>query len=237
MKDSDDQENVQTRRVIRTINHASYDDWSLEADIALLELDSPITMYDSLSEFDTPSGFESVAGELVTVSGWGTIEEGGYSSDVALTVKVPIVLNSVCDSLSAYYGQIMDGMMCAGAEGLDSCQGDSGGPLFKERGPGDFVLTGVVSWGAGCGGAGAPGVYTRASYYKDWICERATTSAMCGPQPPRPPSPPPRPPSPPPSPRPAGTCTNSCSWANDGDCDDGGDGSDGSCLGPSNLEV
>merc|ERR1712224_198926 len=62
------------------------------------------------------------------------------------------------------------GMMCAYSEGKDSCGGDSGGPLLIEgSSPSTDELVGIVSWGISCADQDYPGVYTRISYYYDWI--------------------------------------------------------------------
>lgn len=54
--------------------------------------------------------------------------------------------------------------------GRDSCQGDSGGPLTRNNGSGSRLLVGIVSNGYGCA-AGRPGLYTRVSYYEEWIAQ------------------------------------------------------------------
>jgi secreted trypsin-like serine protease len=62
-------------------------------------------------------------------------------------------------------------MFCAGDMengGVDTCLGDSGGPVIINDGP--ATLVGITSWGvSGCGEPGSPGVYTRVSFFLDWI--------------------------------------------------------------------
>merc|ERR1719337_693118 len=89
-------------------------------------------------------------------------------------------------------------MICAGDTadgGEDACQGDSGGPLFGIDADGNYVLTGIVSWGYGCADRNFPGVYARVSYAREWICGKS--GVACPSSVPRPPSasPPPPPPS------------------------------------------
>lgn len=50
-------------------------------------------------------------------------------------------------------------------------QGDSGGPLQITTSSNEciFHIIGITSFGKGCGGANAPGVYTRVSSFVDWI--------------------------------------------------------------------
>ncbi|CAF2962673.1 unnamed protein product [Rotaria sp. Silwood2] len=53
---------------------------------------------------------------------------------------------------------------------LDTCQGDSGGPLMRfESAQRQWVLTGVTSFGKGCGDPRYAGVYTRVAVYTDWL--------------------------------------------------------------------
>lgn len=49
--------------------------------------------------------------------------------------------------------------------GLSACSGDSGGPLAQSG-----TVVGIVSWGfTPCGTVGAASVYTKVSYFVDWI--------------------------------------------------------------------
>ena len=62
-------------------------------------------------------------------------------------------------------------MICAGywTGVTDTCVGDSGGPLVCIDEKLQPHVAGIISWGKGCGRAHYPGVYTRVSYYLDWI--------------------------------------------------------------------
>lgn len=59
--------------------------------------------------------------------------------------------------------QITRNMFCAGSDdGVDTCLGDSGGPLVcNDPFTGHWEISGVTSWGRGCGVEKFPGVYTK----------------------------------------------------------------------------
>ncbi|MES2857581.1 MAG: serine protease [Pseudomonadota bacterium] len=129
------------------------------------------------------------AGEALRVTGWGWMGQRNERDTVSRLDSAQrlqrnpadlqqLTLNYLPDAqcaseYGAFYGP---GALCAGTlaadgrieAGKDSCQGDSGGPLTREEDGGKRSLVGVVSGGKGCG-AGKPAVYTRVSYYLDWI--------------------------------------------------------------------
>jgi|ERR1711915_193623 len=157
------QEDIAVKTVVQ---HEMYDDYTLENDICLLELESPATMSDTVGTIALPSDQEDYeAGTMCTVTGWGAVSEGGHLANKLQKVDVPVVSDADCRSA---YGQedVTDSMICAGLDegGKDSCQGDSGGPFMCGK-----QLSGVVSWGYGCAQPGFPGVYTQTSYFIDWL--------------------------------------------------------------------
>ncbi|XP_020713711.1 trypsin alpha-3-like [Ceratitis capitata] len=147
------------------IQHEKYNATTANYDIALIKLKvrlqfsekvKPITLAESTPE----------TGSLAIVTGWGTTSEGGVlPAPILQEVTVILVDKDVCRQQYAPYDKT-DQMLCAGVPegGKDACQGDSGGPLVV-----DGKLTGIVSWGIGCGQPKYPGVYCNVSWFRTWV--------------------------------------------------------------------
>ncbi|MEW6400737.1 MAG: serine protease, partial [Chloroflexota bacterium] len=177
----------QQRNVTQIIRHPSYNDSTLDNDIALLKLASPVTIGGSGATTTAlvplaPSSIGSLAGVNSWATGWGNTESIPAFPNELYEVQLPIIANSVCNNASHYNGEITGNMMCAGydAGGFDSCQGDSGGPLVVQDG-GVWKLAGVVSWGYGCADPYKPGVYARVSQYGAWINQNIGLATLVGP--------------------------------------------------------
>ena len=151
--------------VAEIIDDPNYESLSFNSDFAILRLASPVTFSSAISPACLPAGASQYAGEVATVTGWGTLSSGGNRPTALQEVDVTITTNAVCKNS---YGSITDVMLCAADSGRDSCQGDSGGPLVVEEN-GRQALVGVVSWGYGCAYAYYPGVYARVTERMDWI--------------------------------------------------------------------
>lgn len=84
---------------------------------------------------------------------------------------MPILTNERC---KARYGYMVDtaSTICAGEFTVNNgaCQGDSGGPFVHQHTDGKWYIVGLTSWGQN--GCGFGTIYTRVSYYLDWISEQ-----------------------------------------------------------------
>ncbi|CAH1104306.1 unnamed protein product [Psylliodes chrysocephalus] len=151
-------------KVCSIYNHENYSAETMENDIAILKLCTPLTFSNYILPITLADGSESIAaGRNALVSGWGFKIEEGAVSNILQKVTVPFITNARCKVL--YPDEIItDGMLCAGLGQKDACQGDSGGPL---RASGKLV--GIVSWGYGCARPQFPGVYTKVAKYRKWI--------------------------------------------------------------------
>ncbi|NXS44886.1 TM11E protease, partial [Balaeniceps rex] len=166
----------QKKFVRRIIIHERYSDvvFDHEYDVAVVELASAIEFTSDVHSVCLPEAshiFPENASCFVT--GWGALENDGecHSVNQLRQAEVKIISTATCNRRQAYGGVITPGMLCAGhLEGqVDACQGDSGGPLVHANSRGIWYLVGIVSWGDECGKPNKPGVYTRVTYYRNWI--------------------------------------------------------------------
>ncbi|XP_072292916.1 neurotrypsin [Eucyclogobius newberryi] len=159
----------------RIVIHKKYNSQAWDYDIALVRLKgmegscvafnphtSPVCLLESSPKWNKRS-------VSCVITGWGFTD-----SEYSRTLKqalVPLLPSWKCKK--RYGARFTSRMMCAGSlsehQRVDSCQGDSGGPLVCQDERGRWVLTGVISWGHGCGNPAFPGVYTRVSKFLRWI--------------------------------------------------------------------
>ncbi|XP_045388760.1 transmembrane protease serine 11C-like [Lemur catta] len=163
----------QTQRSIKDIIiHENYHYPAHDNDIAVVHLSSPVLYTSNIRRACLPEAtYTFPPNSDVVVTGWGTLKSDGTSPNILQKGLVKIIDNKICNSREAYSGVITPGMLCAGyLEGrVDACQGDSGGPLVGANSKGIWFLAGIVSWGDECALPNKPGVYTRVTYYRDWI--------------------------------------------------------------------
>ncbi|KFQ16984.1 Chymotrypsin-like protease CTRL-1, partial [Merops nubicus] len=137
-------------------------------DITLLRLSSPAQLGPRVSPVCLAPANLNLPNNLQCVTtGWGRVNPNSQALATYLQqVTLPVISPSQC---MQYWGnRITNAMVCAGGVGASSCQGDSGGPLVFRNGN-TWTLIGIVSFGTTDCNVRTPAVYTRVSYFRNWI--------------------------------------------------------------------
>ncbi|CAG0884122.1 unnamed protein product [Darwinula stevensoni] len=147
-------------------------------DIAILEMAYPIAYNYHINRICLPNAKKTaqLKGLRCLATGWGKDAFDGKYQQVLKKVDVPLVEHKKCQSalqntrLTKYF-LLHPNFICAGGEeNKDACTGDGGGPLMCPRAEdGRYILTGITSWGIGCGKKDVPGVYVRVDAFLPWI--------------------------------------------------------------------
>ncbi|KAJ9578624.1 hypothetical protein L9F63_005114, partial [Diploptera punctata] len=159
------------------IGHPDYDSATQINDIALIKVVSYIYYSPEVGPACLPFRYPNSppVGDIVTVLGWGTIEQAGAKSDVLLKTQLDVKDIAMCQEV---FGNetVSNNQICTFRSGTDACQADSGGPVLYE---GNRVwLEGVISYGKGCA-IQYPSINTRVGHYLQWILQSASEETFC----------------------------------------------------------
>jgi secreted trypsin-like serine protease len=164
-----------------------YDKRTYRNDVAILKLDRPMTGQPLARIAGSAAANPVLDHHLMWAAGFGKqtsaqkggeyrTNSGGTAIAESETLRDAVVpLASFNDCVAALASTTLEDarQLCAGWNrgGRDTCAGDSGGPLIALDAKGCPYVVGVTSFGSkkGCAVAGTYGVYTRLSFFRDWI--------------------------------------------------------------------
>lgn len=146
---------------------------SLEHDIALIKLNSPVANAAPVAIPTHGDNSVSAAGTTCYAVGYGVFDTGSWQQpDTLQLAEIEVIHNDTCNAPGRYNGGVRQGMICAGkltGKPKGAGAGDSGGPLFVNTGSGPMQI-GIVSFGNGLYSTiSHPGVFTRISSYRNWV--------------------------------------------------------------------
>lgn len=169
----------QDRNVVEIVSHAEFYKGGLFNDVALLFLDKPADLMETVNTICLPPANHNFDMSRCFASGWGKDVFGkqGTYQVILKKIELPIMPNEECQKAlrTTRLGRrfkLHSSFICAGGEkGRDTCKGDGGSPLICPI-PGSvnhYYQAGMVAWGIGCGEDGIPGVYVNVPMFRGWI--------------------------------------------------------------------
>ncbi|XP_065284855.1 trypsin-4-like, partial [Dermacentor albipictus] len=165
-------------RLRRLAVHARFRRHNYTHDVALAELVQPLPEPAAPICLPLSSGGSGAVGRRCVITGWGARRPLVGRAPQLHQAALPVLPWDLCRRAYPWAAALRRWLLCAGLwkGGRGPCHGDSGGPLQCQRSDGRWQLSGLVSWGAGCGRPGRPAVFVRVAAYRRWI--RDTTKRL-----------------------------------------------------------
>ncbi|CAG9811688.1 unnamed protein product [Chironomus riparius] len=169
----------QQRRTIlplRYVNHPLFNARTLNSNIAILHIDSPLTMTLQVGVVRLPpeGSPELFANENARSLGWGRVNNTGPTSSILMQAFNTVITNALC-APSFAPGIVSDTTLCVSTSatgGQGACHADEGGVLDIQRLPGNPMQIGITSFFAPAGCVtGLPIGYTRITNFRGWITQ------------------------------------------------------------------
>lgn len=156
-------ETNRTYKVTDKIKHPEY--YALKHDIGLLRVEPSIKFSFKIRPVNLPQTYTH-SNITARLTGWGlTNRKNDEPPNDLQMINLTTISNSKCSEKVIQPGmEVYDFNLCTFTKkGEGICTGDSGGPLVANN-----EVIGIVSW-ARPWARGRPDVFTRVSYYVDWI--------------------------------------------------------------------
>jgi secreted trypsin-like serine protease len=150
---------------------------SYSNDISIISLSSSISESAGTIGYLTlpPDNSDQFTGDICTITGWGRTSASNVLPNTLQQADIGVISTDDCNvkMIGVVGANVWDGQICLydAAENTGSCNGDSGGPCNCPY-SGGYYVAGITSWGVSSSGnclQSYPSVYTRTSYYLDWI--------------------------------------------------------------------
>ncbi|KAJ8978880.1 hypothetical protein NQ317_008495 [Molorchus minor] len=150
-----------TREVEIILRHSNYSMKTVSHNVCLIKVKAPFRDHFEVPITLAGSRYKYIANTPATTIGWSS-KNGDYDNDELYSIQVTLVPFSNCKRVHKL--NIDETMVCAKYSSDVDCSYDSGGPLFQNN-----TVIGIVSFETDCANGVYPRVYTRISYFEQWV--------------------------------------------------------------------
>uniref|UniRef100_A0A1V1FNG4 Putative serine protease 69 isoform A n=1 Tax=Reticulitermes speratus TaxID=60591 RepID=A0A1V1FNG4_9NEOP len=158
-------------RSITAYPQVKYNQFLYNNDIALIELNQPLTFTRNVGAICLPEK-EIEPRQLCVTAGWGYTSPGEINfSQYLHYLPVPTIDLRDCNSSKHYAGFITDDEICAGFTDAEKspCYNDEGAPLMCVSEGGVWELQGVLSYHSNCGQGYHPSIFSSITAVRGWV--------------------------------------------------------------------